>query len=116
MNVIEDGGKLSLMGYTLLSASGGVERVVPCDTIVVCAGQVSDARLAKPLEAAGMPTFVIGGAHVAAELDAKRAIDQACRLAAHIEDAAPDKVGEYVAPLGLNGWIFQKLRHVRSAA
>ena len=103
LHVREGGGKGSG------SKGGGVERVVPCDTIVVCAGQVSDARLAKPLEAAGMPTFVIGGAHVAAELDAKRAIDQACRLAAHIEDAAPDKVGEYVAPLGLNGWIFQKL-------
>jgi 2,4-dienoyl-CoA reductase (NADPH2) len=60
----------------------GVEEVLPVDQVVLCAGQVSDRRLADQLIAAGMTPHVIGGADVAAELDAKRAIDQAARLAA----------------------------------
>ena len=78
------------------------------DTVVVCAGQLSDATLEKPLLAMGIPTFLIGGAHLAAELDAKRAIDQATRLAAEIESASPEKVGDFVAPLGMAGWLFHK--------
>jgi 2,4-dienoyl-CoA reductase (NADPH2) len=35
-----------------------------------------------PLAAAGTTTYLIGGADKATELDAKRAIDQGCRLAA----------------------------------
>ncbi|WP_306043381.1 NADPH-dependent 2,4-dienoyl-CoA reductase, partial [Mameliella sp. MMSF_3552] len=56
--------------------------VIACDTIVLCAGQVSERSLADVLEAKGIETHVIGGADVAAELDAKRAIDQGTRLAA----------------------------------
>lgn len=56
--------------------------VIACDTIVLCAGQVSERTLADALEAKGVETHVIGGADVAAELDAKRAIDQGTRLAA----------------------------------
>ncbi|WP_424975829.1 FAD-dependent oxidoreductase [Dinoroseobacter sp. S124A] len=52
------------------------------DTVVLCAGQVPDRSLADALSDAGMPVHVIGGADVAAELDAKRAIDQGARLAA----------------------------------
>lgn len=40
-----------------------------------------------PLQEGGMPVFLIGGAEKAAELDAKRAIDQGTRLAAVVEDA-----------------------------
>nr|WP_225954930.1 NADPH-dependent 2,4-dienoyl-CoA reductase [Kibdelosporangium phytohabitans] len=54
------------------------------DTVVVCAGQESMRDLADELIAAGVVTHVIGGADVAAELDAKRAIDQGTRLAASI--------------------------------
>jgi len=54
------------------------------DNIVMCAGQTSLRELQEPLESAGMPTHVIGGADVAAELDAKRAIDQGSRLAARL--------------------------------
>ncbi|ETX28504.1 NADPH-dependent 2,4-dienoyl-CoA reductase [Roseivivax isoporae] len=57
---------------------------VACDTIVLCAGQVSERSLADALEAAGREVHVIGGADVAAELDAKRAIDQGTRLAARL--------------------------------
>ena len=49
------------------------------------------------------------GAERAGELDAKRAIDQGSRLAADIERAKPDRVGEYVAPLGMEGWLFQQI-------
>lgn len=54
------------------------------DNIVMCAGQVPLRELEEPLEAAGIKTHVIGGADVATELDAKRAIDQGSRLAAGI--------------------------------
>ena len=50
--------------------------------IVMCAGQVPLRELQEPLQAAGIATHVIGGADVATELDAKRAIDQGSRLAA----------------------------------
>ncbi|MGR3761656.1 FAD-dependent oxidoreductase [Roseobacteraceae bacterium NS-SX3] len=56
--------------------------VIAADTIVLCAGQVSDRSLADALEARGITPHVIGGADVAAELDAKRAINQGTRLAA----------------------------------
>ncbi len=52
------------------------------DNVVLCAGQEPLRDLQQPLEAAGIPVHVIGGADVAAELDAKRAIDQGSRLAA----------------------------------
>jgi len=51
------------------------------DTIVLCAGQESENALATALRAQGMAADVIGGAEVAAELDALRAIDQGMRLA-----------------------------------
>ncbi len=56
--------------------------VIEVDTVVLCAGQVSERSLADALEAKGVTCHVIGGADVAAELDAKRAIDQGTRLAA----------------------------------
>ncbi|MFA8387419.1 MAG: FAD-dependent oxidoreductase [Pelagibaca sp.] len=56
--------------------------VIACDTVVLCAGQVSERSLADELEARGVTCHVIGGADLAAELDAKRAIDQGTRLAA----------------------------------
>jgi 2,4-dienoyl-CoA reductase (NADPH2) len=55
---------------------------IEVDNIVMCAGQLPMRELQAPLEAAGVPTHVIGGADIATELDAKRAIDQGSRLAA----------------------------------
>ena len=52
------------------------------DNIVMCAGQVPLRELEEPLQAAGIKIHVIGGADVASELDAKRAINQGSRLAA----------------------------------
>ncbi len=56
--------------------------LIAADTIVLCAGQVSERSLADDLAAIGITAHVIGGADVASELDAKRAIDQGTRLAA----------------------------------
>ncbi|TFL18076.1 NADPH-dependent 2,4-dienoyl-CoA reductase [Jannaschia formosa] len=58
--------------------------LIEADTVVLCAGQVSERSLADALEAEGVACHVIGGADVAAELDAKRAIDQGARLAARL--------------------------------
>jgi 2,4-dienoyl-CoA reductase (NADPH2) len=62
----------------------GVEELIPVDSVVLCAGQVPARGLADELVAAGIACHVIGGADVAAELDAKRAIDQGARLAARL--------------------------------
>lgn len=56
--------------------------LIECDTVVLCAGQEPERRLRSALEGRGVEVHVIGGADVAAELDAKRAIDQGARLAA----------------------------------
>jgi 2,4-dienoyl-CoA reductase (NADPH2) len=56
--------------------------VIACDTVVLCAGQISERSLADALTGLQVETHVIGGANLAAELDAKRAIDQGTRLAA----------------------------------
>ncbi|APX12807.1 NADPH-dependent 2,4-dienoyl-CoA reductase [Tateyamaria omphalii] len=56
--------------------------VIEADDVILCAGQVPERSLANALEAEGIQCHVIGGADVAAELDAKRAIDQGTRLAA----------------------------------
>lgn len=57
-------------------------KILEVDTIVICAGQVPYKELLTPLEEANLNVHVIGGADIAAELDAKRAINQGCRLAA----------------------------------
>ncbi len=59
---------------------GGEERLLAVDTIVICAGQEPRRDLQAELESAGIPTTLIGGADIAAELDAKRAIDQGTRV------------------------------------
>jgi len=61
-------------------AEDGSREVLPADTIVVCAGQLSDAGLADELTARGCPVHLIGGARLAGELDAQRAIEEGARL------------------------------------
>lgn len=63
---------------------GGERRTLPCDHVVICAGQVSEKGLEAPLQAAGVRVHVIGGAKLAGELDAKRAIAEGTRLACAI--------------------------------
>ncbi|MDJ0313680.1 NADPH-dependent 2,4-dienoyl-CoA reductase [Arthrobacter sp. H35-D1] len=62
----------------------GTESVLAVDTVILCTGQDPRRELQAALEAAGAVVHLIGGADVAAELDAKRAIDQGTRLAAAI--------------------------------
>ncbi|SME92410.1 NADPH-dependent 2,4-dienoyl-CoA reductase [Pseudogulbenkiania subflava] len=62
----------------------GESQVLAVDHVVICAGQDPLRELQAPLAALGKPVHLIGGADVAAELDAKRAIDQGVRLAAVI--------------------------------
>lgn len=62
----------------------GKPGVIECDHVVICAGQNSLAELKEPLDKMGIKNHLVGGANVAAELDAKRAINEAARLAAVI--------------------------------
>lgn len=57
---------------------------LPVDTIIICAGQEPRRELHQPLLDMGKTVHLIGGADVAAELDARRAIDQGTRLALSI--------------------------------
>jgi 2,4-dienoyl-CoA reductase (NADPH2) len=61
---------------------GGKQVVLPVDNVVICAGQEPMRALQAGLEAAGQKVTLIGGADVAAELDAKRAIKQGTEVAA----------------------------------
>ncbi len=60
---------------------GGQAQVLDVDHVVICAGQVPARELADDLLPHGVAVHLIGGADEAAELDAKRAIDQGVRLA-----------------------------------
>ena len=64
--------------------ANGKPQCIPCDNVIICAGQVKRDALVQPLRDAGVPVHVIGGADLAAELDAKRAIGQGARLASAI--------------------------------
>lgn len=81
---------LSGVTYDRIDAAGihitrdGQAELVEADMVVLCAGQESERGLADALAAAGRDAHVIGGADLAAELDAKRAIDQGVRLAARL--------------------------------
>ncbi|MDC7713408.1 NADPH-dependent 2,4-dienoyl-CoA reductase [Vogesella sp. LYT5W] len=78
------------VGYDRIDDAGlhvtikGEAQVLEVDTIVICAGQDPLRELQQPLIDAGKTVHLIGGADVAAELDAKRAIDQGAQLASRI--------------------------------
>ena len=63
---------------------GEAQQCLPVDQVIICAGQEPLKELQAGLQAAGKPVHIIGGADVAAELDAKRAIRQGAELAAVI--------------------------------
>ncbi len=62
----------------------GEPRLLAVDSIVVCAGQNPVRELLEPLQSSGVEVHMIGGADEAAELDAKRAIDQGTRVSASL--------------------------------
>ena len=63
---------------------GGEDRLLEVDTVIVCAGQEPLRVVYDDLIALGVEAHLVGGAFEAVELDAKRAIDQATRLAAAV--------------------------------
>jgi 2,4-dienoyl-CoA reductase (NADPH2) len=87
--------KLSKRGVTVLTGCtydkiddqglhysvNGEQHILEVDTIVLCAGQDSEQDLASRLVAAASHVDLIGGARIATELDAMRAIDEGTRLA-----------------------------------
>ncbi|RJG13770.1 NADPH-dependent 2,4-dienoyl-CoA reductase [Pseudomonas cavernicola] len=82
---------LNSVEYLKIDAAGlhiriaeGEPQVLPVDTVIICAGQDPLRELQDGLVAAGQRVHLIGGADVAAELDAKRAINQGSRLAAEL--------------------------------
>ncbi|RZA18194.1 MAG: NADPH-dependent 2,4-dienoyl-CoA reductase, partial [Lysobacteraceae bacterium] len=62
----------------------GSEQVLDVNHVIICAGQEPRRELFDALVASGRKAHLIGGADVAAELDAKRAINQGSRLAASL--------------------------------
>jgi 2,4-dienoyl-CoA reductase (NADPH2) len=79
---VDDAGLHVRVGAT--DDAPGETRVLDVDHVVICAGQESVRDLYDELGAAGRPAHLIGGADVAVELDAKRAIEQGTRLAARL--------------------------------
>ncbi len=68
----------------LLIEVDGKETMLEVDNVIICAGQEPNRDLYQQLLDADVSTHLIGGADVASELDAKRAIRQAAELAASI--------------------------------
>ena len=62
----------------------GEPKILEVDNVVICAGQLSKNDLLEPLKEKGVSVHIIGGAFMAGELDAKRAIEQGSKLAATI--------------------------------
>jgi 2,4-dienoyl-CoA reductase (NADPH2) len=81
---------LSSVNYEKIDDQGlhirirGKAEILKVDHVIICAGQESLRDLERPLTQAGVKVNVIGGADLAQELDAKRAIDQGFRLAINI--------------------------------
>jgi 2,4-dienoyl-CoA reductase (NADPH2) len=71
----DDGLRLSVRGREML---------LEVDNVVVCAGQTSRDELTKELASSSIPCHTIGGAKLASELDAQRAIREGCELAARL--------------------------------
>ncbi|MCW8833417.1 MAG: NADPH-dependent 2,4-dienoyl-CoA reductase, partial [Colwellia sp.] len=71
----------SISDEGLLIEVNGKEQLLDVDNVIICAGQEPNRDLQQALEQGGVKVHLIGGANVAAELDAKRAIRQAAELA-----------------------------------
>ncbi len=75
---------LSIDDQGLHIKKDGVEQTLAVDNVIICAGQEPNRNLHQQLTELGIKSHLIGGADVAAELDAKRAIAQGAELAAVI--------------------------------
>ena len=89
---IDENGHLHIK-YNVKSQEKGdkspkpVTEVLKVDNIVICAGQTPLRSLESGLVSSGLPVFRVGGCEEAGELDAKKAIDMATRLAIRIESS-----------------------------
>jgi len=80
---------------------GDQDRVIPADTVVVCAGQEPQRELQNDLIAAGCTVHLIGGADKAVELDAKHAIKQGTELALALGNLSAKAPAAAPTPAGL---------------
>lgn len=84
VNMVAGASYKAVTDKGLLIEVDGKEQLLEVDHIIICAGQESNRDLQEALVGGGLPVHLIGGANVAAELDAKRAIRQAAELAVRI--------------------------------
>jgi 2,4-dienoyl-CoA reductase (NADPH2) len=87
-------------------------RVLDVDNVILCAGQTPLRELEEPLKAAGVDVFRVGGAEEAGELDAKKAIDMATRLAIKVEDCKPGDV--FTMDIGTGAKMIEYFRNFRN--
>ncbi|MEI6895404.1 MAG: NADPH-dependent 2,4-dienoyl-CoA reductase [Colwellia sp.] len=90
-NLVKQGVKMvagasykAIVDKGLLIEVDGKELLLEVDNIIICAGQESNRDLQQALLEGGIAVHLIGGANIASELDAKRAIRQAAELAVNI--------------------------------
>jgi 2,4-dienoyl-CoA reductase (NADPH2) len=84
VNMVAGASYKAITDKGLMIEVDGKEQLLEVDNIIICAGQESNRDLQQQLLDGGLPVHLIGGANVAAELDAKRAIRQAAELAVKI--------------------------------
>ena len=102
---------ISISDDGLLIEREGKQEHVDVDTVILCAGQESNNKLFDELkDSNSLNVFKIGGAEMAGELDAKRAIDQGSRLAAQIESSSTGEV--FNQPIPASKKIFDFVQSV----
>ncbi|MCP4992105.1 MAG: NADPH-dependent 2,4-dienoyl-CoA reductase [Colwellia sp.] len=84
VNMVAGASYKAINDKGLLIEVDGKEQLLEVDNIIICAGQESNRDLQQALLDGGLQVHLIGGANVASELDAKRAIRQAAELAVNI--------------------------------
>jgi len=84
VNMVAGASYKAITDKGLVIEVDGKEQLLEVDNIIICAGQESNRDLQQALVDGGLPVHLIGGANVASELDAKRAIRQAAELAVQI--------------------------------
>jgi 2,4-dienoyl-CoA reductase (NADPH2) len=84
VNMVAGASYKAITDKGLVIEVDGKEQLLEVDNIIICAGQESNRDLQQSLVDGGLPVHLIGGANVASELDAKRAIRQAAELAVNI--------------------------------
>ena len=74
---------------TLVISINGENRTLEVDNVILCSGQISNSELYYSLKSQNINVHLIGGAVLAAEIDAKKAISEGVRLAHTLTRSAP---------------------------